>query len=355
MKIIELAREIRNYWSESTREPQLPRSRQIVEMFALFVRRNIGPRYYLQARWGRQSIRFAEKLRHVNRAEYLALIRTMNPEAYQKASQHKLVEKSVLTLMALPTPRFIAYIHRTRGRDRDGRPVTTGGQLEEVLKLYVKKRVCFKLVEGWGGHGFASYDVVEGKSNHLQLVGRRPGSELSVSQWWDGMPEDSDGFIVEEYLHQHADLAALNPSSVNTIRIWVAHDGREWHVLGAYLRIGQKGSEVDNATSGGITCRVDPQSGVVLEAYDPANPGRSLDVHPDSGTVLVGMKIPFWADSRNLAVQGVSSFPHMRLAGLDIAIGPEGPTLIELNLIPDYIGCARMDLPLRPWLEIARA
>lgn len=352
MKSKGLVSEVAGYWSAPAVLPQLPVWRQFLEMALLYVVRGMGPGYYVQARWGRASIPFKDKWQHINRPEYRRLIQQMNPEAYQKASQHKLIEKSVLTLQKLPTPTFIAFVHPLRGRCAHGRPVRNPEQLRELLTRHVDKRVCFKHVEGWGGFGFASYQIVA-EAGSVQLLRREGEPPLTIEAWWQENTRDPDGILLESYLEQHPDLAALNASSVNTIRIWVALEDGRWTVLGGYLRVGRKGSQVDNNSSGGIACPVDVHSGKVREAFDPARAGYALTRHPDSLSELVGFQLPFWPEATALAGEAVAAFPHMRLAGLDMAITPTGPSLIELNLMADYVGCAWMDLPLKARLQSA--
>ena len=341
-----LIAEIRDYWSTASVSSQLPAWRQLAEMTLLYALRRIGPRYYLQARWGRRSIAFKDKWRHVNRWEYLRLIGELNPSAYHKASQHKLIEKSVLTLQKLPTPRFIGYIHPRRGKSADGFPVRTARQVEDLLSRHCDQTVCFKLVEGWGGTGFSSF-LVHSREGRIELLCDNGQPALTVEQWWEINGDTPDGLVVESYLAQHPDLSALNKSSVNTIRVWVMLSEGSAEILGAYLRVGRAGSQVDNISSGGIVCRVSLHSGEVMEAFDPNRPGVTLDYHPDTGTKMFGFAIPHWDDAKALAVEGALAFPNIRLAGLDIAIGATGPYIIELNVIADYIGCAWMDLPLK--------
>jgi len=341
-----LIAEIRDYWSAAADSAQLPAWRQLAEMTLLYALRRIGPRYYLQARWGRRSIAFKDKWRHVNRAEYLQLISNLNPSAYRKASQHKLIEKSVLTLQKLPTPSFIGYIHPWRGRSALGAPVRTARQVEDLLSRHCDQIVCFKLVEGWGGTGFSSF-LVRSREGRIELLRDNGAPALTVDQWWELNSHTPDGFVVESYLDQHPDLSSLNKSSVNTIRVWVMLSEGHARILGAYLRVGRAGSQVDNISSGGIVCQVSVDSGEITEAFDPNRPGVTLDYHPDTGTPMTRFAIPYWDAAKALAVEGTLAFPNIRLAGLDIAIGATGPYIIELNVIADYIGCAWMDLPLK--------
>lgn len=342
-----LIAELRAYWMAEAATPQLPRWRQFVEMTLLYLLRRIGPRYYLQARWGRRSIRFRDKWTHVNRSEYLRLIGRLNPSAYHKASQHKLIEKSLLTIQNLPTPRFIGYVHPHRGRSADGSPIRTAQQVESLLGRHDGEMVCFKPVEGWGGMGFMSF-LVRSHNGGVELLRDNGEPPLSVADWWETSGRTPGGFVVESYLAQHAELAALNKTSVNTVRVWVIilSDGSA-EILGAYLRVGRAGSQVDNISSGGIVCQVAVDSGRVTEAFDPGRPSDTLAFHPDSGAVLTGFVVPQWDEAKALAIEALLAFPNVRLAGLDIAIGTTRPTIIELNVIADYIGCAWMDLPLK--------
>jgi hypothetical protein len=342
--------DLRDYWQAPATSPQLPIWRQSLEMVLLYLLRRIGPRYYIQARWGRSAIPLRDKWRHLNRAEYLRLVSRLNPAAYQKASQHKLIEKSVLASQHIASPRFIAYLHPLRGRDASGEPVRSVEQLRALLLRHQHQRVCFKLVEGWGGIGFASYLIVPHKDS-IQLVLAEGLEPLSIEDWWQRNASKQDGFLLESHLDQHPAMAALNSSSVNTVRMWVLLEGQNCTVLGAYLRIGRRGSQVDNRSGGGIVCPVDVRTGQAHDAYDPAHAGHTLIAHPDSQALLAGFQIPFWNEALGLAGDAIAAFPHMCLAGVDIAVTPTGPSVIELNVVADYLGCARMDLPLKSYLR----
>jgi glutathione synthase/RimK-type ligase-like ATP-grasp enzyme len=48
----------------------------------------------------------------------------------------------------------------------------------------------------------------------------------------------------------------------------------------------------------------------------------------------------------------------VNIAGVDVAIAVDGPRMIELNVRPDQIGCARLNLPLKQvdqWMRTAEA
>ena len=333
----------------------LPFWRQSLEMGALFLLRGIGPGYYLQARWWRPSVPFADKWAHVNRKEYNAFIDRWNRPGYQKSSQHKVIEKAILQLVGVPTPEFIGYLHPQRGARADGQPLRGVADLERLCRELMGKKVCFKLVEGYGGAGFAAFEIGDRDG---RPVFRHPvtGSETAIADWWEGVRQHSEGYIVEHYLHQHPVLSGIHPNSVNTLRIWLYQARGECRIAGAFLRVGRKGSMVDNTSQGGIFCPVDLETGVLTHAANAKNPLETMDAHPDTGGRISGVQLPYWKECQEVAIRALQAFPHVNLAGVDVAIAEDGPRMIELNVRPDQIGCARLNLPLKQvdrWMRAA--
>lgn len=335
-----------DYWAHHGGADQLPKWRQLLEMSLLYFFRRIGPGYYVQARWGRATIPFREKWSHMNRSEYRAFVAHWNRGDYQKASQHKYLEKSVLQQAGIPTAPMIAYVHRLHGRAADGSPIRNAAQLEQLLARWPGKRLCFKQAEGFGGFGFASY-VISIDAGSVRMIDQATRNAVTPGQWWQRNGADDEGFVIEEYLVQHERVARINASSVNTVRMWVTHTDHLTTLAGCYLRLGRASSQVDNVSSGGLWCSVDPDSGHILKLYDPKASSQVLAAHPDSNVALEGYALPDWDRARTLAMNAIAAFPHVGVVGLDIAFTSTGPVIVELNVIPDYVGCARMDLPLK--------
>ena len=324
----------------------LPRYRQLLEMIALYLFRGIGPGYYLQARWWRPEIPFKSKWLHHNKTEYLKFISSCNPRVYQKATQHKVLEKSVLTLLNIPTPTFLGFLHDTAGIQKNGQPLKNADDLVNLCHSLVGDKICLKPVEGYGGAGFAAFKI--------QLIDHHPlfthpidDHPLTIPEWLHGVSPLKNGYIIESYVEQHQRLSQLNQYSLNTVRIILCQKNGQVKVFGAYLRLGVNKSLVDNISSGGIYCPVDLITGKISYAIHPSNPVASITTHPDSGSQIHDFQIPFWSECQTLAGRALLAFPHMQFAGVDVAICEQGPMMIELNVQPDQIGCAWIDLPLK--------
>jgi hypothetical protein len=332
--------------------PSLPRWQQLLEMIILLLLRNIGPGYYLQARWWRPEIPFKDKWLHTNKKEYNQFIDRWNDRHYQKTSQHKVVEKAVLQLLAVPTPEFIGFVHRQSGVHKSGQPLRTFDDFLHMCQLLIGQRICLKPVEGYGGAGFGAFNI----EMHDRLIFSHPFTKAvtEISDWWQQSLQNPDGYIVEHYLQQHQVLSNIHPNSVNTLRIWLYQARGVVKIGGAFLRVGRKGSLVDNTSSGGIFCPVDLKSGTLQYAANAKNPLLQVDNHPDTGGQISGVQLPYWQECLALAARAMQAFPHVNVAGVDVAIAVDGPKMIELNVKPDQIGCARIDLPLKKvdlWLR----
>lgn len=135
--------------------------------------------------------------------------------------------------------------------------------------------------------------------------------------------------IVQKPIRQHADMAALNPSSVNTLRIMSWLDGSDVKILCTAVRIGVGGDRVDNISHGGLFCGV-RRDGSITNGF--LHGAIETDRHPEHGYLFSEMKIPNLDKAYELVREAHPSISHFRIAGWDIAIDEDGePVMIEVN------------------------
>jgi len=343
-------RRIVNASRDAARQGGLPFSRQLLEMLVLKLVRDIGPNYYHVARFWRRDIAFRDKWRHANDREYARLLSAINPTEYRKASQHKVLEKATLSLFGIATPRFVGFFHSQRGGDHKGGPLCNAADLHRVLTAFAGQRICFKAVEGWGGRSFAALNIAADASSVQHPIS---GQRWALAEWAKKLLHATDGWLLEEYLQQHPDIAAINASSVNTLRIWVLEQQGDFRARHAILRVGRAGSQVDGHRSGGFACVVDMTTGRLHAGLDLRRPHQPILQHPDTGVELPGRMVPFWLEAQALGAKAVSVFPRMRFAGIDVAITATGPVMIELNVFPNRISAVRWDLPHKDFFDPA--
>ena len=201
----------------------------------------------------------------------------------------------------------------------DGKPIS----LEEALaKCSDLGDVMLKPSLSSRGNGVRIIHIGKGITN---LKGK------SLRQVFEDYISD---FQLQELVHQHKDMAALNPTSINTIRVLTYRVDMEIVVLYTVVRIGRKGSEIDNESAGGISTIINSDG--TLGKYAYGAPGVDKLEQTDSGIRFEGYIIPSYQETLEKVKQYHLTFPFFKLMAWDIAIDTEGePMLIEFNMTPD--------------------
>jgi hypothetical protein len=141
-------------------------------------------------------------------------------------------------------------------------------------------------------------------------------------------------FLIQECFKQNDFMAQFNPTSVNTIRIATYRDVKsgEIVVLGCFLRIGGRGSFVDNISSGGSSVPIDNDGKLGNYACD--NNRRKHKIYNGINFAEKEFIIPEFEKVKRFVCEVAKRMPHMSLFANDIAIDKNGnPKLIEVNTI----------------------
>ncbi len=138
-------------------------------------------------------------------------------------------------------------------------------------------------------------------------------------------------FFVQDYIEQHEALKALNPTTLNTIRLITTKFNKKPRVLCAGLRMGKNTKTiVDNASRGGIFVGINAETGK-LKKYGFSKHGHAMKEHPESKIQFEDYQLPFWKECISAAKKFHMLNPGYTSVGWDIAITPKGPVLIEGN------------------------
>lgn len=141
-------------------------------------------------------------------------------------------------------------------------------------------------------------------------------------------------YLIEEVICQHERMDALNPTSLNTIRVLTYRNGMNVYVVYTVIRIGRKGKTIDNESAGGISARINPDGKLAKYAYGA--PGDDNIEFTDSGVRLEGYEIPSYLKMLEFVKEQHLFLPWFDLIGWDIAINYDGdPVVIEFNITPD--------------------
>lgn len=145
-------------------------------------------------------------------------------------------------------------------------------------------------------------------------------------------------FIVQEALLQHPALSSLNPTSINTLRLLAYRSpvDERVHILNGCVRVGKKGSFLDNAHAGGLVVGIKDDG--ALQDYAVDQYGNRYDFVNDVNLKAEKVQIPEYETIKDFASNVAHKILHHRLLSLDIAVtqdvtgGGILPCLIEYNI-----------------------
>jgi len=141
---------------------------------------------------------------------------------------------------------------------------------------------------------------------------KRGKKELQFKELLD----EYGSFIVEELIQPHDAIRTLNPDSVNTVRVITYFDGEKTIIHDTFMKVGKKGSFVDNGGAGGIFVSVDPITGKFKSNGCDEN-GVIYETHPDTGVPFIGYQLPDWEQARALGMELSTKVPGLKYIGWD--------------------------------------
>lgn len=235
---------------------------------------------------------------------------------------------------------------------------------KSLAKAYCDKNVCDLLFPGenvahyilknmhgyyyFEGNPLSEEEAIE-KCQNLQDVIFKPslrskGKGVQLMSFTDGRNEKGEtvvqvfkqykqDFLIQKRVKQHADMAALNPTSLNTIRVLSYRSGMEVLIVYSVVRIGRMGQVIDNQSAGGISTSISKDGKLGKVAFG----GYSTDniLKTDTGIVLEDYQLPSYEKTIEMVKRMHLKLPYFNIIGWDMAIEEDGsPILIEINTNP---------------------
>lgn len=139
-------------------------------------------------------------------------------------------------------------------------------------------------------------------------------------------------YIVQAAVKQHPDLARLNPSSLNTVRVVSLFFEGEVHVLSCILRMGATGAKVDNIGAGGFACPIQESGWLNARGVNRKAEWREEN---QNGIKFKDVCVPSYEKVINAVKDSHKRLAHFKLIGWDFAVDTDGePVMIEYNTCP---------------------
>lgn len=196
-----------------------------------------------------------------------------------------------------------------------------------------KGKVIVKSYYGGGGQSVYRLSV---KDDQLRL-----NDKLITDQELAAFIAGAKRFIISEHLTQADYAAHIFPETINTIRILTMQDPTT-HEVFIPIAVHKFGSTktlpADNVRNGGMTARVDIETGILQRSALHADNNMKIqwqELHPDTKVKIEGTLIPNWRQVRERIIQLAQSLDYIRYVGWDVVVTNDGLRIIEGNNFSD--------------------
>jgi len=251
----------------------------------------------------------------------LDFISVHNKREHFPIVDNKLLTKKYLKKAGIPYPETILEIHGFFEVD------------SAIGKLHKFKSFVIKPSRGRAGGGILILEKGEDDQWHTpsgrtvtSVELRKHMGDILFGVYSFGVSGDS--VIVETRVYPHPLIDGIYSRGIADIRI-ISFKGKP---VMSMLRIPTDKSEGKaNLHQGAIGIPIDIEKGVTGRAVIH---GKSVDYHPDSGSALMGLHIPFWKEILKMTLKGSEVIP-MGYLGFDFVIDRVlGPLVLEINARP---------------------
>ena len=171
--------------------------------------------------------------------------------------------------------------------------------------------------------------------------------DFSVDAVNDLFQQYGINFIVQEKVKQHPDLQQVNPTSLNSMRLYTYRhiDGSyEFLYPFAHMRFGGKGAIKDNVSQGGGTYLIHKDGRVDDKVF------RFKHMNVTSLKQETGVEelvVPNYQGVVETLLKMHRRLPYFDFVGWDVTVLPSGePLFIEFNLVPSVEGPQMMAGPM---------
>lgn len=297
-------------------------------------RYGLGPRLYSLYRLWRKPLQ--EWGDYIDDHPNKPWMHSLNPSAQRQLLDDKIAffRHCVASQLAtVPVLGLISVTDRTRTADV---PEISGPEiLEEFLARY-PDGLFFKPTGGSHGEGaFSAQSLGSGV--------RYRGGSGTVSELYGYCRSKASGhegtLLVEPRLRPAPPLLEImSPHGLGTVRAVTCVSGEQVRLLAASLRIPVGANDADNflhGASGNLVAGIDSGTGRLMPALGSARRDWPeivpVERHPETGNLIEGFRLPFWAELVDLVSRGQRAFTGLRTIGWDVGITEAGPVLVEGN------------------------
>ncbi len=324
-----LSEEISPYARTKDKKPYF---QQYKEMRALWSYYQYPPYQYVKNNIYRRSFK-GEVLDYLPPELIARYQRNVNSVSSRVTVDDKIIFNELMTAAGVTIVPIYFVIHRQEGiLHLDNSTKIQFDAFVIALSQCNNKYFFIKPYDGGSGEGIFRFELKDGE---LLIDDQICDESAFFGALFSGRFEK---FIVQPAIEQHQILHALCPNSINTVRIDTLVLNHEIVSNGALLRIGNGESYIDNTSKGGWFVAIDLDTGQLASTATNRKQygGEVIDYHPATRVRFEDIAIPYWDEVLKIIKVGAERLKPLKCLGWDVAIGVDGPIILETNY--DFAG-----------------
>ena len=248
----------------------------------------------------------------------------------------KILQQVYLEQLGLPYPKIKATcgpFQRYLGNTPSFKPDTEFVDFlrKEITYPFFSKPIAASMGrDGISIHGF------DDKTESL-LLGS--GEKLSIKDYLKLIEEEERGTLLQEQVISHPDIVEFFGDRLASVRIVTLLFKDKPKIFRAALKIPTGNNMTDNFScgkTGNLLAQINLESGIIEKVFKGVGLEQEFVYkHPDTGKHLEGFQIPDWQLILDTTLLATRAVPGLYLQNWDVAIGANGPVILELNFPGD--------------------
>jgi Sugar-transfer associated ATP-grasp len=290
--------------------------------------------YYYYGLYDDRRFSFADKARFLGRSTQDRIYRQCNAAEWWFIAHDKLVFYGLLAGLGLPVPQTRA-LYQGEGRFAAVPVFADPAALAAHLRAGMRYPFFGKPVAGIRSIGVAAVERYDAAGDALVFMG---GRTLALDGFVKEIePYRKQGYLLQEMLRPHSEVAALCGPRVSTVRLIVLLEDGAPAVFHALWKIPVGANPADNFwRPGNLLAALDADGCVTRVIQGTGADQTELDRHPDTEQPLIGAMLPDWTALIGLCLKAAKGLPGLRMQAWDIALTDRGPVLVEVNIGGDF-------------------
>lgn len=286
------------------------------------------------------ALSWAERCAFVSDVEVRKIQNRLNPPQYHYLLKNKLIFKRFFAHAGIPVVDDVGLFDPAWGRTATGEPLCGAGDIERLIASeHANNGLVFKPIEGSEGQmvmvfprtGQGYLYSISGEKVDAKTLEERLCDPVALKRAYSGGDPQS-AFLVESCVRGHRELESICGETLCTCRlVTLVKPGGEVMLLGAVFKLAPSTAGVDNLHAGGLSVGVDLESGKLGKGRTMADMWKPYRSSLPGGAEFEHTTLPYWAETKELAVRSALAFPLLPCVGWDIAITDQGPVVIEGN------------------------